>query len=343
MNLLYSTNNNYADLVGVSLYSYFLNNADVATNVYILSSDVSAANKEKFVALCKQYHANLTFLDFEPLATIFQSFQLKSRWDVTTFGRLFAGNLLKDVDKVLYLDADTIINESIKEIWDIPIEQYAIAGVSEVLNYRYLENIGLKKDDHYLQAGVLLMNLKMMRQLEVEKDFIQFIQEHNYLTYADQDVLNAVIKNEYKLLIPPKYNVYSLFFYFSRPQIIKLRRLDNFAITNPDYMFAQNHPKIIHYTGCFMAGRRPWQEKSRHVRIGDFLFYKSTSPWKETPPKPDRRRILKRIGEKLLAIQPKRIITWIGGYLHGKYLPRRDAKRIKREARILSTSKEEGK
>ena len=54
--------------------------------------------------------------------------------DYGAYIRLFLGECLKDIDKVLYLDCDVIVNDSLKELWNIDISNYALAGIRDRIN-----------------------------------------------------------------------------------------------------------------------------------------------------------------------------------------------------------------
>ena len=68
----------------------------------------------------------------------------------------------KEVEKILYLDADIIVNCDIKELYNIDFEENVIVAVenSDLDNWEYNENIGLNRDNIYINAGVLLIDVK---------------------------------------------------------------------------------------------------------------------------------------------------------------------------------------
>lgn len=124
------------------------------------------------------------------------SVNLKTRCTPYTLLRLLAPNL--DLpDKIIYLDADTIVNNDIKELYDIDISNYEVAVVRDIIfkNFVYFRN--------YFNAGVMLLNLRKLRETNA------FLKASNLcvtkrLPFADQDALNNSIKS--RLMIPYKFN-----------------------------------------------------------------------------------------------------------------------------------------
>ena len=64
LNVLYQSDNNYADLTGVSITSLLINNQHLdEINVYILNDMISESNLEKMYQICNQYSRNLIIVD----------------------------------------------------------------------------------------------------------------------------------------------------------------------------------------------------------------------------------------------------------------------------------------
>ena len=60
LNVLYQSNDNYADLTGVSMTSLFINNKHLdEINVYILNDNISKINLKKMQVLANQYQRKL--------------------------------------------------------------------------------------------------------------------------------------------------------------------------------------------------------------------------------------------------------------------------------------------
>ena len=143
------------------------------------------------------------------------------------------------------------------EYYNIDIENYYIAGVYAygcrygLLANNCLEQFGLTNPTNYINAGVTLWNLKLIRENKLENTLLEMA-EHNF-PCMDQDVLNIVFQEKIKIL-PFKYNLMTKYFPFD--------------LTNPTYSFedfkqvygefeineALSNPVIIHYADKI----KPW-------------------------------------------------------------------------------------
>lgn len=100
-------------------------------------------------------------------------------------------------DKVIYLDSDTIFNDDVKKLWDIDVSEYEIAGRKDA-----------GRISKYFQSGVMLMNMKKIRENKVLEKACKLCTEKKYLWYIDMSALNTACKH--KLILPKKYNSYQL-------------------------------------------------------------------------------------------------------------------------------------
>ena len=113
-----------------------------------------------------------------------------------------------NLDKALYLDADLVINGSIEPLWELDLEGYYCAGVDDIfirrINYRKI--LELAEKDVYINAGVLLLNLKDLRKDKIQEKLLQHTSIYiNRDRYQDQDAINCICKGKIKL-IPNIYN-----------------------------------------------------------------------------------------------------------------------------------------
>lgn len=107
----------------------------------------------------------------------------------------------QDIDKILYLDTDTLVNGDLSELYHYK-QTKTILGVSDpcykVFAQKYLQKIVPERPIHtYINAGVLLIDLVKWRKLNLEKEMLQFLTQHfNQLYTLDQELLNIFFQNE---------------------------------------------------------------------------------------------------------------------------------------------------
>jgi len=85
-----------------------------------------------------------------------------------------------DLDKVLFLDCDTIVEHDISELWDLDMDGYYYAGVKQPGHSTV--------DFTYINTGVLMCNLKKLRDGK-EDELIKMLNTKEY-GFPDQDVIN---------------------------------------------------------------------------------------------------------------------------------------------------------
>lgn len=113
-----------------------------------------------------------------------------------TLLRLFADRIDQLPDKILYLDVDIMFNRDINLLYNIDVEGYEYAAARDHYG-KYLIN------PNYINAGVLLFNLKYMRETGILKKARELIKTKK-LVFADQ---SAIIRSTTKKkMLPQKFN-----------------------------------------------------------------------------------------------------------------------------------------
>jgi lipopolysaccharide biosynthesis glycosyltransferase len=324
MNIVYSSSDYFSPICGVSVQSLLHSNQDAEElNIYLIDNNISEENKEKFQKLVRKYNRNLIIVPKPDLNKQLGIEIQIGRWNISTFFRLFLCTILPEsVERCIFLDADTIVRHSLKELWEMDLKGKIAGSVDDCRSDRYKTELGLSPESTYTNNGVILIDLKSWRELNVEKDFLDFIVAHNGdITYVDQGVLNGVLaKKGLVQVLHTKYDAMTIFFDFNYKDLLRVRRPEH-HLSEDEYNEAVTDPYIIHFTSCFMSGTRPWNEKNNHPFRGDYLKYKEMSPWKDTPHYPDDRKFLKKAMTKICNILPKGLMIAIISTVHSKLYP----------------------
>jgi len=332
MNVVYSTSDGYAEICGISLTSLFENNKDAEKIcVYIIDNDVSDKNKNRFFDLAKKYSREIVFLPKPKVEETVNSEIFTGRWNIATFFRLFLSDILpSNVDRVFYIDCDTIVRKSLKNLINLDIGDCLVAGCDDCRSDLYRIDIGEKPGQLYINNGFMIADLDKWRKANITKTFAEFIQSrHGNCTYMDQAPLNGILSSKdlvYEL--KPIYNSQRLFFDFSYKQILKLRKPTK-HLSEEEYNEAITNPVIVHFTPTFLTGTRPWQIKDKHKFRDEFLHYKSLSEWKDEPLRKDDRKFAKKLMTVICKCTPRFILIKIMGYLHATWYPKRRIKLAK--------------
>lgn len=118
-----------------------------------------------------------------------------TKYSKMSYVRCYFSKLIKD-SKVLYIDADAIVVDNIKNLWNTNVEDYAMAGVKEAGEWG--KHLGIEgMDNKYINSGVLLMNLDYIRRHKLDNKMIELLNTKFY-RLPDQDVINVVCKDKIK-------------------------------------------------------------------------------------------------------------------------------------------------
>lgn len=156
---------------------------------------------------------------------------------------------LTQYDKVIYLDTDIVVNGDIAELYNIDLKDNYVGGVFNIFYYIYKKNLSamLKIPDleSYFNAGVMLMNLKKMREDNIVQNLEKYIGQ--FEGSVDQHIFNKVCYGKI-LNIHPKYNLTLKY-----QELYQLPEAETFY-TKQEIREAIENPVIMHYTG----DRKPW-------------------------------------------------------------------------------------
>ncbi|WP_347995743.1 glycosyltransferase family 8 protein [uncultured Eubacterium sp.] len=277
MNVMYTCDNNYIWLMGISTISLFENNKDIEElKVFLLGENISQENKERLKDIGNKYDRDVEVIDI-PKIHIPTSL-VSARWPLSAFTRLFSGMILPtDIKKILYLDCDTIITGNISEIEHIEFNGNIAMGVKDCISGTYKKNIGLDKNSPYINAGVILFNMDALRKVDICEKIENYMNKYvKLIHYADQDILNGMFKGKIGEL-SPEYNVMTIDIFHAYEEIKKLRRPTNFY-SQEELENAKLNPLIIHYT-TNMRVIRPWFSNTNHPFANEFKKYIGMSAW----------------------------------------------------------------
>lgn len=245
IDIVYSTDKKYLSICSTSMISLFSNNKNFEKiNIHILTLDLSSHEIEKFNILAKKFK-NVYFY-FYHLNELIKKYTIHNQgYSLAGYLRIFIKSVLpQEIEKILYLDGDTLITGDLSELWNMDLGENICGGVLDSVTLDAKTRIGLKEYDNYFNAGVLLINLKKWKEENIESKLLYFLNiNKGNVFHHDQGLVNAVIR-EWKEL-PAKFNTMSVYMFFKRKQLIKI--YDNNQIcSESEIREAKINPTIIH-------------------------------------------------------------------------------------------------
>lgn len=194
--------------------------------------------------------------------------------------RILLPELLESVDRVLYLDADTLVLQDLRALWSLDLDHSLLAAVAQPAEPQHsqaaLSRLGLPADADYFNSGVLLMNLRRMREDDFSRRMIEVGHAQTerwknspHFRLPDQDAFNLVcFENWVKL--HPKWN--SLASLFLSHELKDLVREDAVQFAE-----AIASPAILHFEGSGFA--KPWNYRCVHPLRHLYLAYRAHTAW----------------------------------------------------------------
>ena len=215
--------------------------------------------------------------------------------------RIFLPELLPELDRVLYLDADLIVTDSLEPLWRTDLSDHYLGAVTTVFpspewGDRHCAGLGLGPRELYFNSGVLLMNLPQLRR----DDCVEKVQQHalahgehwwawgpdegsrrarEYVRahperahFADQDALNCALARR-RLSLHPRWNCMN--------QIIRppWSTWSKEIFGEQAVAEARRKPAIRHFEGS--AEEKPWHPQADPQARSLYWSHRNQTPWSE--------------------------------------------------------------
>jgi lipopolysaccharide biosynthesis glycosyltransferase len=307
LHIAYSSDNNYVPFLGTSIVSLLENNK-IFKNItlHILSINIAKESKTKLESLVENYDREVVFYDFSNLKDRLDGISIESI-AISSYARLFLTDVLPDeITRIIYLDCDSIITGSYEELWSTPIEGHYIMGVKDVIPDFFKDSIGLDKNDNYVNAGMLYMNIEKMKENNAKKMINEFMNSFDgEIPHHDQGVMNGLYSKSCEIL-HPKYNCMTPFTLMSSEQLRIFYNINEFY-SDEELNEAVENPIFIHFTESYLT--RPWVKGSKHPFVNEFLKYKAMTPWHDVSAISDNRSFKLKFVAFLFKLLPFSIFT----------------------------------
>ena len=280
LGIVLSADKNYVPYLAVTIKSIF-DYADPKYNydVLIFDDGITAYQKELLAEMCKK-NCSIRYIDVEELLKEVDTtlFQVKGIWSAATFYRLFIPKIMADYSKVLYLDCDILVRDSLVSLFNVDMGNKHIASVSDYMTFspkltkvkRHMDEIGVKDYKKYFNAGVVLFCPNKIDYNKFKDSFLKIL-ETKKLAFLDQDILNIIFEGKVNLLDLEWNYQYNLLNDY--PELRQNKKLDN----------AEKDAKIIHYTTSYKPWSHPnyphaakWWKVARETAFYEEIIYNNT-------------------------------------------------------------------
>ena len=253
--VLYTIDRNYSIFTLISIDSILRNNTSHSKYWFYIAKQNLSLKQENFMRkFIEKRGANVSFIDINndlinSDKIIYNSPNCNYITSVA-MARIFAADLLpKNINKIIYLDADTYVLSDLKDLYNYDIDNNFVGLVLNKPEVLYPKTFYDFKNG-YFNSGVMLINLEKWRSEKVSKGIIKYYQDNirkftfdsntkNCFYLVDQDLINLYFDGKIKK-IPSLWN----------QQITQIYNIG-----------------VIHYIGS----DKPWKFNSKNNKTRSYL------------------------------------------------------------------------
>ncbi|ATA72528.1 glycosyltransferase family 8 [Capnocytophaga sp. H4358] len=285
--VVFAADDSYIQHFCVCLKSLLVNNYDIPFEVYLLNKGISEQSNIYIQQIIQGHSA--TFKNIIIDDSIFSELHTGvEHLNIAAYYRLAIPQLI-DAERVLYLDSDMVVTDSLKELFEIDFNDKYLLAIEEIGSRDFLDEekkkLGMDIDARYFNSGVMMINCSKWREDGLCKKIIDWsIVNTEKISFADQDGLNAVINGTWKS-ISIRYNIQTSLLLKEKITVEEKEAIDK--------------PCIVHYTGgypnkpWFLANTNPFKKEYwkylkktpfANYKPSDykgFVFHRLWSPFKE--------------------------------------------------------------
>jgi lipopolysaccharide biosynthesis glycosyltransferase len=188
-----------------------------------------------------------------------------------TWYRTFLPELLPDVSRVLYLDADVLVLESVAPLWEVDMTSKLVAAVTNVLGPQSIDRpraLEIPASQGYFNAGVMVLNLDLMRREGSSQAVYEYGRAHSdELAWRDQDAFNVVLGAR-RVPLHPRWNCMNGIAVFPFSADV----LGSEAVAE-----ALENPAIRHFEGP--GPYKPWHYLCQREWRDLYQLHRRATPW----------------------------------------------------------------
>lgn len=286
MDIACCTDHKYLKYCITMLLSFFDHHREEDVCVHLLANSLRPEEEQKVRDVVEKFCARI---EVYPVDGDFLSSLTQGQYSYitpTTYARLFLSEVLPtDVEKVIYLDCDLIVLDSLVPLWTCSLEkEYELAVVEDSCsaNPCYYERLHISNCHRYFNAGVLLIDLSAWRERKFVELALDLLNTSKLqLDYADQDVLNVLCEGRVKYL-PFRFNLQEAMLRRYVPEIGDDARRK--------IVESLSSPAVIHFTYLL----KPWSYTSFHPYREHFYYYFDQTEWCGERPVPTWKERMQR-------------------------------------------------
>ena len=188
INVAYSINKKNLDNCLVSIISLLKNSEFENINIILLYNDANQVDLEKVNKL-KEIRSFILYI-LQVSNSQLKNFPFSSLRKEETWYRYLLADEFPNFERILYLDCNTIVRNSLLSLWELNMNNKLIAGVEDIFFSKDKAKILSLKDNLFFNFDVLLLNTKKWREVKFYNQIVNYIKKNKILIDNDHCFLN---------------------------------------------------------------------------------------------------------------------------------------------------------
>lgn len=331
IDVLYQFNEKYAPYAGVSITSLFENNRHFETiRIFILGEELARDSVERLQETGRRYGREIVFVDTVALIEKIRALHMPTyRGSYAANIRLFLPELLDvSVDRLLYLDADTIVDGRLDELTEISMGDYPAAMALDSLVRLHKRWLGFSPKEPYFNSGVILFQMERWRREKCSEKIVEHVKTvRAHYPSPDQDLLNVVCRGRI-MTLPPKYNFQPIHLAFSAGSYFRCFGKQGYY--SPEEIERAKEAPIVYHFFRFV-GEFPWHKDNCHPDNAIFDYYLAKSAFGDYEKTASEAGGILKIEKLLYRFLPRAVFIYLFRAAHEWFIYRanRDSEREK--------------
>ena len=267
IDLVFGIDDNYSKYCTIAIQSILSHlNSNYKLNIAIIYEKLSIKSFNNFKTIRSKQLNKITFHKI-----YLKKFMKSNYWHKSIFYRFYIDRILpKNIKKIIYMDSDIFVNDSIHKLYNIDLKNYNIGAVIDPspFNRNYLDKLEIKSNV-YFNSGVLLINIKKWKSDKITAKLEKTIKKYSAnLENPDQDLLNIVFEKKFQI-ISPKWNLQTMMYlHYKYWKYLKNKGVYHFTFVKPWRSYS-SHPKSKVYRE--FAKQKGFIIETNYLDVKDFL------------------------------------------------------------------------
>jgi lipopolysaccharide biosynthesis glycosyltransferase len=208
-----ASDDGYAPYVSVVMTS-MLYNTNSFVEFYIIDSGISKINKKRLESLSEKFsNFSIEFISVDKQKIFGDFVVVAEHFPLEIYFRFLSPILKPNINKLIYLDSDTVLLDDIAELYNEDLDGHIIGAALEDFSSsdRSAKRFDISDEYGYFNSGVLLIDAKKWRENNITEELFETEEKYkNHLAYPDQEVLNKVFNKRGFKILNKKYNDFSM-------------------------------------------------------------------------------------------------------------------------------------